>query len=77
MVDGLLSRRETWAIAAIAYALGAAIGLVIVAWRAPAVLPLGVIGIGLAFTYHAPPLKPLLSFLVYALTAGAGLLLWR
>lgn len=57
MVDRLLSRTQTWAVAAVAYALGAAIGLAIVVWREPAVLPLGVIGIGLAFTYHAPPLK--------------------
>lgn len=57
MVDGLLSRAQTWAVAAIAYALGAAVGLAIVVWREPAILPLGVIGIGLAFTYHAPPLK--------------------
>lgn len=57
MVDALLSRQQTWAVAWVAYALGAAIGLAIVAWRAPSILPLGVIGIGLAFAYHAPPLK--------------------
>ena len=57
MVDGLLSRGQTWAVAWISYALGATIGLAIVSWRAPSVLPLGIIGIGLAFGYHAPPLK--------------------
>ncbi len=57
MVDGLLSRRQTWVVAAVSYALGIVIGLAIVAWREPAVLPLGVVGVALAFTYHAPPLK--------------------
>lgn len=57
MVDGLLTRAQTWAVAGVSYALGIAVGLVIVGYRAPVVLPLGVIGVGLAFTYHAPPLR--------------------
>lgn len=57
LVDGLLSRDETWLIAAAGYALGAACGLAIVAWREPAVLWLGIAGIACAFFYHAPPLR--------------------
>lgn len=57
LVDGLLTRRETALVAAVFYVLGAGAGLVIVALREPAVLWLGVVGIGLAFFYHAPPLR--------------------
>jgi 1,4-dihydroxy-2-naphthoate octaprenyltransferase len=57
LVDGLLSRSQTAAIAAVAYALGAAAGLVIAANREPRVLWLGVAGMALAYFYHAPPLR--------------------
>ncbi len=57
LVDGLLTRRETFRIAAVFYALGAALGLAIVVLREPAVLWLGLVGVALAWSYHAPPLQ--------------------
>lgn len=57
MVDGLLTRGETTAIAAVAYAVGIAVGLVIVTRREPSVLWIGVAGIALAYCYHAGPLR--------------------
>lgn len=57
LVDGLMTRRQAFATAAVFYALAAVAGLVIVARREPAVLWLGVAGLGLAFFYHAPPLR--------------------
>lgn len=57
LVDGLLTMRETWAIALAGYALCIAVGLTIVVGREPLVLWLGLAGVALAFFYHAPPLK--------------------
>ncbi len=57
LVDGLLSVRETWAIAIAGYALCIAAGLIIVIWREPSVIWLGLTGVALAFFYHARPLK--------------------
>jgi 1,4-dihydroxy-2-naphthoate octaprenyltransferase len=57
LVDGLLTRRQTAGIAAVAYALGIAAGLAIAAFREPRVLALGVLGVAAAFFYHAPPLR--------------------
>lgn len=57
LVDGLLTRGQTRAIAAAAYALGIGAGLVIVVLREPGVLWLGMLGVALAYFYHAPPLK--------------------
>lgn len=57
LVDGLLTRRQTAAIAILFYALGAATGLVIVVGREPRILPFGVLGVACAFFYHAPPLR--------------------
>jgi 1,4-dihydroxy-2-naphthoate octaprenyltransferase len=57
LVDGLLTVRETWAIAIAGYAICIAVGLVIALLRAPAVLWFGLAGVALAFFYHAPPLK--------------------
>jgi 1,4-dihydroxy-2-naphthoate octaprenyltransferase len=57
LVDGLLTRRETGAIAFVFYALGIAAGLEIVLNREPRVLPFGVVGLACAFFYHAPPVK--------------------
>lgn len=57
LVDGLMTRRQTLLAAAIFYAFGAAAGLAIVFWREPRVLPLGLLGVLLAWGYHAPPLK--------------------
>lgn len=57
LVDGLLTIRQTWAIAIAGYALCIAVGLAIVLLREPAVLWLGLAGVALAFFYHAPPVK--------------------
>jgi 1,4-dihydroxy-2-naphthoate octaprenyltransferase len=57
LVDGLLTRRQTWAIATGAYLLGGACGLAIVAFRRWEVVWLGVAGMALAFFYHAPPFR--------------------
>lgn len=53
LVEGLLTREQTWFIAA----LGVGLGLSIALWRAPAVLGIGIAGVVLAYQYHAPPLK--------------------
>lgn len=57
LVDGLLTRRQTAAFAAAAYALGIAAGLWIVLGRARGVLWLGLAGTALAWWYHAPPFR--------------------
>jgi 1,4-dihydroxy-2-naphthoate octaprenyltransferase len=57
LVDGLLTRRQTWWVAGIFYVLGGAVGLAIVAWREPWVLAIGLAGMLLAWFYHAPPLR--------------------
>lgn len=57
MVDGLLSRGQTWAVAGVGYAAGIAAGLAIAILREPAVLWLGIVGVSFAFFYHAPPLR--------------------
>ena len=57
LVDGLLTRGETIAIATSGYLAGAALGLWIALAREPAVLWPGVAGIACAFFYHAPPVK--------------------
>jgi 1,4-dihydroxy-2-naphthoate octaprenyltransferase len=57
LVEGLLTRRATAAIAAAGYLIGIAIGLVIAWQRAPGVLWFGLAGVGCAWFYHAPPLK--------------------
>ncbi len=57
LVDGLLTRKQTMAIAAVAYGFGIVAGLAIVIWREPLVFWIGVVGIICAFFYQAPPLK--------------------
>jgi 1,4-dihydroxy-2-naphthoate octaprenyltransferase len=57
LVDGLLTRGQTIGIASVAYLLGIAIGLVIVMYREPMVLWLGMIGVGAAYFYNASPLR--------------------
>ena len=57
LVDQLLTQYQTAGIAFVGYLVGSLAGLSIVLWREPSVFWLGVIGVGLAFFYHAPPLK--------------------
>lgn len=57
LVDGLMTRRQCAVMAAVFYALGVGSGLAIVVWREPSVLWLGMVGVGLAYFYHAPPLS--------------------
>lgn len=57
IVDRLLTRRETTAIATGAYLIGIVAGLAIVRWREPGVLWIGVAGVGLAYFYHGGPLR--------------------
>ncbi len=57
IVDGLLTRTQTAGVAAVFYAGAIVAGLLIVLAREPAVLWVGMIGVGLAFFYHAPPLR--------------------
>lgn len=57
LVDGLLTRGETAAVAGVFYAVAIVVGLAIVVVREHAVLYLGMLGVGLAFFYHAPPFK--------------------
>lgn len=57
IVDGLLTRAQTLRVAAVAYATGIAIGVVIATMREPRVWPLGVAGVATAFFYHAFPLR--------------------
>lgn len=57
IVDGLMTRTETAVVAGIFYVEAIAAGLGIAIVREPGVLWLGMIGVGLAFFYHAPPLR--------------------
>ena len=52
MVDGLLTREQTWAIAAIFYLAAITIGLLIVGLRDSRVLLFGITGMALAWYYH-------------------------
>ena len=57
LVDGLLTRGETAAIAWFCYTVGVALGLWIAVARAPVVLWIGLFGVLMAYQYHALPLK--------------------
>ena len=57
IVDGLLSTRGTWIVAAVCYVLGSLAGLALTGWRGSQVLLLGTAGVALAYFYHAPPLR--------------------
>ncbi len=57
LVDSLLSRGQTWAIALGGYSLAIVIGLLICVMLEPRVLTIGIAGTALAFFYHAPPLR--------------------
>ncbi|MEZ4226102.1 MAG: prenyltransferase [Polyangiaceae bacterium] len=57
LVDGLMTRAQCAVMAAVFYVLGSAAGLVIVVFHEPRVLGFGLVGVALAFFYHAPPLS--------------------
>lgn len=57
LVDGLLSRSQTWAIAIAFYVIGIAAGISIVVFREPLAIWPGVIGLLLAWSYNGPPGK--------------------
>jgi 1,4-dihydroxy-2-naphthoate octaprenyltransferase len=57
LVDGILTRRQTWAIA-FGFALaGLALGALMVFVREPAVFWPGLVGLLLGWSYHGPPLQ--------------------
>lgn len=56
LVDHLMTRAQTVAVAFVLYALGGLVG-VLIALEQPRVLLLGLAGAAIAFFYHAPPLK--------------------
>lgn len=57
LVDGLLTRAQTWWIAGVFSLIGISLGAVIVFWREPAALWIGALGLLLGWSYHGPPLK--------------------
>lgn len=57
LVDELLTRRQTWSIAALFSLAGLSLGALIVFAREPTVLWLGVSALLLGWSYHGPPLK--------------------
>jgi 1,4-dihydroxy-2-naphthoate octaprenyltransferase len=57
LVDGILTRRQTWAIAfGFAFA-GLALGALMVFGREPSLFWLGALGLVLGWSYHGPPLQ--------------------
>lgn len=57
LMDNLLTKSQTAGIAILFYAAGGLAGLAIAVWRESSILWLGILGMALAFFYHAPPLK--------------------
>lgn len=57
LVDQLLTRRQTWMVAAIFTGVGLVLGAFIVFWREPSAIVIGVLGMVLGWSYHGPPLK--------------------
>ncbi len=57
LVDGLMTRGQTAIMAAVFYLIAIVVGLAIVIAREPAVIYVGVVGVALAYFYHAPPLQ--------------------
>jgi 1,4-dihydroxy-2-naphthoate octaprenyltransferase len=87
LVDGLLTRGQTWAMAVGFGGAGVALGAAIVFLREPAALWIGVVGFALGWSYHGPPLKlayrglgeldvvlcygPLISLATYVIQTGS------
>ncbi len=57
MVDELLTRAQTWAIAAGFSFAGITLGAAMVFFREPTVFWVGAVGLALGWSYHGPPLK--------------------
>ena len=57
LVDGLLTRSQTWAIAVGGFGGGVAIGLWIAAVREPRIFWIGLAGVACAYFYNGSPLK--------------------
>lgn len=57
IVDGLLTKEQTWLVAAVFGGAGLFLGAVIVFFREPLALGIGLIGALLGWSYHGPPLK--------------------
>jgi 1,4-dihydroxy-2-naphthoate polyprenyltransferase len=57
IVDELLTSEQTAAVATVFYTAAILVGLAIVLGREPHVIWLGMLGVALAFFYHAPPLQ--------------------
>ena len=57
LVESLLTRKQTIGIAGVTYLLGISMGLIIVFYREPMVLWLGIIGVGAAYSYNGFPLR--------------------
>jgi 1,4-dihydroxy-2-naphthoate octaprenyltransferase len=57
LVDHLLTRQQTWAVAAGFSCIGLILGGAILLWQSPLAIWLGLAGIVLAWSYHGPPLQ--------------------
>jgi len=57
LVDALLTRGQTWAMAIGFGAVGVGLGAAIVFLREPGVFWIGAVGLALGWSYHGPPLK--------------------
>jgi 1,4-dihydroxy-2-naphthoate octaprenyltransferase len=57
MVDGLLTRGQTWAVAVVSYGIATILGAVIVLGHEPRAFWFAVAGVALAFFYHGPPFR--------------------
>lgn len=57
IVKGRLTERDAYALALLAFGLAVAIGLYLVALRGPAIVVLGLIGVGGGYFYTAPPFQ--------------------
>ncbi len=55
LVDGLLNTRQTWTIALLFYFIGITCGVIIVFYREPQAMWIGLIGLTLAWLYNGPP----------------------
>ncbi len=57
LVDNILTRRQTWAIALLFGAGGLALGAMMVFLREPSIFWLGTVALVLGWSYHGPPLQ--------------------